>query len=295
MSATPLVSVCVPSYNASQFITSTLESVLNSSFQDFEIILQDDASTDDTVEVSLKTDDSRIRRFRNQKNVGVPRNWNIALRRAQGRFIAFLNHDDLFEPFWLNFAVHVFGRHDRVGWIASAFREIDSKGATRRVFTAFSSTGECDQQELFEYLATFNGLGPGYVARREALEEMGGYDVSAGPSADNALYLRLAIRYPLYYSTHPHLAWRVHPGNLTNRWPPVEQTRDGLEILHKLFQSGDLPARLRDLRAVCMDRYYAKILRHGAQRIDSGDTESAHQMLHLLIEHRQSTTIPERS
>ncbi|HUL32094.1 MAG TPA: glycosyltransferase family 2 protein, partial [Thermodesulfobacteriota bacterium] len=105
LSMTKKVSVCIPSYNGARFIGATIKSVLDSVYQDFEIIISDDASTDSTFKVIESFHDGRISVYRNERNLGVVRNWNQALTKATGDYVGLLNHDDLYGPFWLTFAV----------------------------------------------------------------------------------------------------------------------------------------------------------------------------------------------
>lgn len=93
-----LVSVIMPSYNTALYIGETIQSVLNQTYQNWEIIIVDDCSTDNTDEVVASIKDERIKYFRNEKNSGAAVSRNRALREAKGRWIAFLDSDDLWMP-----------------------------------------------------------------------------------------------------------------------------------------------------------------------------------------------------
>lgn len=95
-----LVSIITPTYNCGRFIAETIESVLEQSYPDWELIISDDCSTDDTVEIvrSYQAGDPRIRYIRNERNSGAAVTRNAALREARGRWIAFLDSDDLWRP-----------------------------------------------------------------------------------------------------------------------------------------------------------------------------------------------------
>jgi len=98
MGSQPLVSVCIPAYNNEHFIGFTLQSVLNQTYSNFEIIVTDDASTDGTVSVVKSFSDSRIRLVRNQVNLGMGGNWNKALSCAGGKYVKLLCADDAVYP-----------------------------------------------------------------------------------------------------------------------------------------------------------------------------------------------------
>lgn len=93
-----LVSIITPTYNCGRFIAETIDSVLAQTYTDWEMIIVDDCSTDNTIEVVSQYKDSRIRYIRNEKNSGAALTRNRALREAIGRWIAFLDSDDLWEP-----------------------------------------------------------------------------------------------------------------------------------------------------------------------------------------------------
>ena len=85
-----LVSIIMPSYNTAQYITETIQSVINQTYQNWELIIVDDCSTDDTDFVVSKINDQRIIFLKNKKNSGAAVSRNRALREAKGKWIAFL-------------------------------------------------------------------------------------------------------------------------------------------------------------------------------------------------------------
>ncbi|MCF8218606.1 MAG: glycosyltransferase [Bacteroidales bacterium] len=95
-----MISVVTPAYNAARFIQDTVESVRDQTYQDWEMLIVDDCSSDDTVQVvkDLSGKDPRIRLFALEENVGAAEARNIAFRHAKGQYIAFLDSDDLWVP-----------------------------------------------------------------------------------------------------------------------------------------------------------------------------------------------------
>ncbi len=281
-----LVSVCIPTYNAALWIEETIQSVLDSTYTNLEIIVNDDASTDSTAKIVQSFDDPRLHLYRNGHNLGVPANWNRALEKASGAFIGLLNHDDLYGPFWIGYAVHILSKNSRIGWIATAARFIDGEGQTLGGESHFSQTGERSLREVFLCIARLNGFAPAYIARREVLETVGVYDTEAGPSADNDLYLRLAARARLWYSSNPHhAARRLHSQNLTHRWGLVAQTAEGLRMLNKAFTDDALPQELRSEEKNCTRYFYQKVLARAQELLEKGDLETVHQLIQLLHAH----------
>ena len=95
---TPFFSICIPNYNYAHYIGETIESILNQSFTDFEIIVVDNASTDNSLEVVRSYQDPRIRIIENQYNVGFAPNLQKATETARGRFVNLLSSDDKMRP-----------------------------------------------------------------------------------------------------------------------------------------------------------------------------------------------------
>lgn len=93
-----LVSIIMPSYNTEDYIAASIESVLAQTYENWELLIVDDCSKDNTDGVVARFTDPRIRYFKNEKNSGAAVSRNRALREARGRWIAFLDSDDLWEP-----------------------------------------------------------------------------------------------------------------------------------------------------------------------------------------------------
>lgn len=98
MRSEPLISVCIPSYNSERFIAATLESILTQTLTDFEIVIADDKSTDDTLSIIKEFADPRIRLIQNDENLGLGGNWNKVLSCARGKYVKLLGDDDLLYP-----------------------------------------------------------------------------------------------------------------------------------------------------------------------------------------------------
>ena len=127
------VSIVMPSYNTSEYIAQSIQSVLNQTYRNWELIIVDDCSTDDTDEaVNPFLSDSRIRFFKNEKNSGAAISRNKALRVAKGKWIAFLDSDDLWLPEKLEKQIR-FMETNHFHFSYTNYSEIDSDGASRGV------------------------------------------------------------------------------------------------------------------------------------------------------------------
>ena len=124
-----LVSIIMPSYNCGEFVEDTIRSVQAQTYQNWEIIFMDDCSSDDTVSkvTELREEDPRIRMFQNKINSGAAVSRNNALREAKGRWIAFLDSDDLWEPTKLERQVR-FMEENGYKFSYTCYQEMDSDG-----------------------------------------------------------------------------------------------------------------------------------------------------------------------
>lgn len=121
---TDLVSIIMPSYNTAEFIKKSVDSVLAQTYTNWELIIVDDCSTDDTDSVIEKCQDSRIRYLKNEKNSGAALSRNRALREAKGRWIAFLDSDDLWAPNKLEKQIQ-FMEENHYSYSYTNYQEID--------------------------------------------------------------------------------------------------------------------------------------------------------------------------
>lgn len=127
MQMNDLVSIIMPSYNTAPYIRETIQSVLDQTYQNWELIIVDDCSTDNTDDVVASIKDERIRYLKNEKNSGAAVSRNRALREAKGRWIAFLDSDDLWMPEKLEKQI-AFMEKNGYSFSYTNYEEIDVEG-----------------------------------------------------------------------------------------------------------------------------------------------------------------------
>jgi glycosyltransferase involved in cell wall biosynthesis len=132
MGLKPLISVCIPCYNGRKFIAITLESVLRQTLGDFEVVVLDDKSSDETVSIIRTFSDSRIRLIQNDSNLGMGRNWNKALSCAHGKYVKLLCQDDILSPECLARQAEVLENHSNSRVVLTICNRlvIDERGET---------------------------------------------------------------------------------------------------------------------------------------------------------------------
>lgn len=143
-----LVSVIMPSWNTSNFIAESIQSVIDQTYENWELIIVDDCSTDNTDDVVAKFTDKRIRYFKNEKNSGAALSRNRALREARGEWIAFLDSDDLWNPDKLEHQINFMNEH---GYTLSytEYEKIDEGSKPLQIYV--SGPEKVNQHKMYNY------------------------------------------------------------------------------------------------------------------------------------------------
>lgn len=192
----PRISVLMPVYNAERYLRESVESVLKQSYDDFELIIVDDGSKDNSLSIAQEfaRQDHRIRIFVNQQNLGVAKTRNRAIREAQGEYIACLDNDDVALPTRLAEQFHFLENHPDHALVASDIEIIDEHSRCVAVRIYPHSDGE-----IRACLTRMNPIAnPASMFRRSAFLELGGaYDESVCPVEDYEFVTRVARRFKL--------------------------------------------------------------------------------------------------
>lgn len=117
----PRVTVLMPTYNVAPYVREAIDSVLQQTYHDFELLVIDDCSTDNTVEVVRNIDDPRIHIIQNEKNVGLAENLNRGLSHITTEYVARMDGDDIAETFWLEREVAILDNHPDIGICSGGF------------------------------------------------------------------------------------------------------------------------------------------------------------------------------
>ena len=121
----PKISVCIPVYNGETYLAQTIQSVLDQTYSDFELVIIDNASTDNTVSIVRSFTDSRIRLIQNETNVGMLGNWNNCLRYGNCEYMQLLCADDLLTPDNFQKKVKILEDFPEVGMVFSGSHVIN--------------------------------------------------------------------------------------------------------------------------------------------------------------------------
>ncbi len=235
----PLISVIIPTFNRGHCLEESIRSVRDQNFPDFELIVVDDGSVDNTIEVVNQFPD--IRFIRLDKNRGVSFARNCGLKQAQGDWIAFLDSDDLWKKGKLQAQVQWVNQHpdcyavytDEI-WVRNGVRVNQMKKHQK-----YSG-------EIFQYCLPLCIVSPSSVLlRTKMLNEVGGFDESMLVCEDYDLWLRIAKQYPFHFIDEKLIVKRGgHADQLSSKFWGMDRWR--VYALEKLLKENRLNEEQRD-------------------------------------------------
>jgi glycosyltransferase involved in cell wall biosynthesis len=229
----PKVSVLVPAYNAMEYLPKTISSVIDQTYQDFEIIIVNDGSVDEIETWAKQLSDSRIKLV-SQANQGLASARNTGLANARGEYIAFIDADDLWLSSKLEKQVQVLDSNPDVGVVYSWIALIDEKGSLLGKIRKNYAQGN-----VWVELTTHNIVECGSVAlvRRACFDKVGLFDedLPFSCSEDWDMWLRIAPDYKFGLVKEPLVYYRCHSTNLSSRWQAMEESFQ--IVLEKAFEA----------------------------------------------------------
>ncbi|MGH8984328.1 MAG: glycosyltransferase family 2 protein [Acidimicrobiia bacterium] len=256
---TPLVSVVIPTRNRCGVLPRTLRCVMGQSLQDLEVVVVDDASDDATADTLARIADTRLRCERHGSRHGVAAARNTGLAIARGRWVAFVDDDDLWAPQKLALQLHAL-RSTEAGWSCASSVHVDP---ALRVLLLQRAPPAGDVVDLVLARNAVPGGASGVVARRDLLLEIGGFDTRLASLADWDLWIRLALASHLAPVAAPVIAYLVHPGALST---DVHASERELEFVAEKYRDE------RERRGVSLNRlsfaaYFAELQQRSGARL----------------------------
>ncbi len=215
----PRVSVVMPMYNVERYVGEAIESLLQQSFQDFELIIVDDASTDGSVEVAAGYRDERITLLRNGDNLGPGPTRNHGVAHASGEYIALMDADDRCRHDRLEVEVRFLDRHPDIAAVSAWYSTIDENGSSLE----HCHRPETDPEVIRARLPFQNPVASGAaMVRTGTLSSLAGYRPLFGPE-DYDLWLRMTDERASIAIIPEYLyTYRIHGASITGRGPAMQ-------------------------------------------------------------------------
>lgn len=202
----PTVSILITSYNRAPYIGEAIESALQQTFQDYEVIVSDNCSTDNTMEILERyKSHPKVRIHRNETNLGQFPNRNMCASLARGKYIKYLDSDDLIYPWGLELLVQMMEQFPEAGWGLCSLIQVQKKPYPFML----------NPREAFEHhyqvFGIFDKAPLSSIIRRNAFEAVGGFeDISMAGDFD--MWQKLALQFPVVLMPDGMVWNRVHAG-----------------------------------------------------------------------------------
>jgi len=266
-----LIDVIIPCYNYGMYLNDSIESVLRQTFQDFNLFIIDDGSTDNTREVGERFQSIHPNiHYVFHENRGLPAARNVGLKLSTAPFIAFLDADDVWMPKKLEESLRLFSLQPNIGMVYTVIELMDNAG------NQLSPARPCApvKGNVFRQLLFRNRIvSPSSVLlRRECIDKVGGFDELLPCCADWDLWLRITRFFQIDFVANPMVKVRIHPSNMHKN---VEKmVRDKLVLIHKALR--DESKVLSDIEQSVRANLYLTVSR---QYIDIGSQKKTLQFI----------------
>ena len=207
MSSSPLISIVLPTYNGSRFLAGSVDSVRRQTYPHWELLIQDDCSTDGTPELitRLAASDPRIKPARNSSNLRLPLSLNAGFARASGTFLTWTSDDNEYRPEALEAMLDVLVSDPAAGLVYCDMTYTDDEGRPQELWTA-PGPGE---------IGVVNPVGGCFLYRRAVRDAVGDYDDRWRLVEDWEYWVRIACRFPLRVLHRDLYLYRRHAASLT--------------------------------------------------------------------------------
>jgi glycosyltransferase involved in cell wall biosynthesis len=290
--AMPRISICIPSYNHGRFLSQTIESVLSQPDTDIEVVLLDDGSTDETLDIAASVKDQRFRVTQNPERLGLGRNFNRCLDVAAGTYVKVLCDDDLLYPGALTQLANALDRFPQAPFATSGWHIVGDQGDVIETIRLRDDSVATESLVALREVAKSSWLfrnrigGPSTVLlRRSALEGVR-FNPECKQMLDWELWLQLMRRGPLVYVPRVLSAYRQHSATQSAlQWERAQAASDLLDL--SLEMEAWLPSLrgsitrfdLKRLQGLCSSKAFFAGLRSWVNR----DGALARQNLALAI------------
>lgn len=249
---TPLISVIIPAFNSEKTIQQTIDSVLNQTWRNLELIVINDGSQDSTLDIVARIKDPRLKVL-SYSNAGVSVSRNRGISQAEGEFISFLDADDLWTKDKLEAQLKALQENPQAAVAYSWTNHIDENNQFLRSGAYGTVNGDV-YAELLQ--SNFLANGSNILIRTQALKEIGGFNQSLTPAEDWDMYLRLASRYHFVSVPSAHILYRITSASASGNVFKMEVV--SLQIIEEYYRQA--PERLQSLKRESLDNLYQYLI-----------------------------------
>ena len=297
----PLVSIILPTFNCGEFIEETIESVFRQTYDNFEIIVVDDGSTDNTPQIASKYKENLS--YIRQENQGLSTARNVGIRLSKGEYLAFLDADDRWHPNKLDWQIECFRKSKHIGMVFTDFRAIDLSGCTIKdryehdAFTVFreyrfnlkeifkesqtiqfSNSGVSSEPHILYFGDAFYDLCKGNfilptttLFKKECIQNIGLlFNEELRCATDQYFHLHFSRYYPIAYLDAVTADYRVGRQSSLSRNRNIPQlVLNTVRTIHDLFHADkELKSGNKDLYNLVVGKHYSVLAHYFLTELD---------------------------
>ncbi len=229
----PRLSILIPAFNARDFISQTINSVLAQTYTDWELIILEDRSTDSTLQIGKEYSakhPEKIKVYQNEKNLGMLENWNKGISLCKSELFVKLDADDIWMPEFLQKSITILEKYPEVGLVFTKYLNIDERDAiisdSEIILPDFANEKpfstiplvQMGEDKMLSFPILRQGLS---VMRRNIFEEIGKYryllSKETQAATDTEFYFRVGLHYKLYCINESLYKYRVHKASISRK------------------------------------------------------------------------------
>jgi len=243
----PAVSIIVPCYKLAHLLPQCVDSILKQDYKNFEVLIMDNCSPDNTPEIAASFNDPRVKHIRNETNLGHVRNFNKGIALARGKYVWVISADDLLRsPSALGRYVDVMERNPNVGFVFC--RAVELHGGREGGIHSWSNCGEsdCIWDDMTFFLRIIEAdciVMSSVMMRKECVDRIGAFPLDLSYSCDWYMWSMLAMHHGVAYLAEPMIFVRFHEDSLTSQYSR-EYARicagDELSVLWRVTHEAEL-------------------------------------------------------
>lgn len=218
----PLLSIIIPTYNSEQFLSQTIQSILNQTYKNFELIIINDGSTDSSKSIIESFNDTRIKYYENKKNKGIVFTRNYGLQLAKGEYIGMVDSDDIVYPEKFEEQITFLEKNKDFGMVGSWVKFIDVEG--KRLSGSWKLNAP---PEMIPSIMLFNNyfVQSAVLSRRESISRFT-FKVDFPTAQDYLMWVEVTQNYKTWNLPKYMLDYRVHKGGITEKHKEVRSEKE---------------------------------------------------------------------
>lgn len=232
----PKVTIAIPTYNRAKFLGAAIKSVLGQTYTNFELLIVDNASTDDTKTVIASFKDRRIKYHKNSKNIGMMKNWNKCVELSIGKYLMILGDDDILYPDFLERSLAVHRENPKIGFSFAKCSKINSNGKFITLWGyKFTPPGHLEKYKYLYYTIKYGACltnSSTVLINKKVFAKVGLFEAQYGTNTfDFNMWIKIALEYPVYFIDKIMSDYRIHKEQISElHWEKMLTGRIGTQL-----------------------------------------------------------------